>query len=145
MSEHGQDGWMGVTDFIQLLNDLRYLEGRGALRGVAAIVAERTRQIRHGYGAEHDAGHDPGWLAGRASVTANACARSLQNGRTQQVDPVRGLPAAGAMVAAEIDRMLAGPEQAGYRCWTDPGGPGENGYTHHAHGPDQPCPLYGGQ
>jgi hypothetical protein len=108
MSEHGQEGWMSVTEFIQLLNDLRFLEEKNALRGVAAIIEERRRQISHGYGAEHDAGHDPGWLSGSAAVLSNASAQSLQNGRKQPVDPMRGLPQAGAMIAAEIDKMVAG-------------------------------------
>lgn len=37
------------------------------------------------------------------------------------------------------------PETAGYRCWSSPGGPGQNGVIHHTHGPGQPCPLSGGQ
>lgn len=94
-------------------------------RGVGLVAAERARQIeREGWTAEHDAEHDPGELASAgASYALNAaCMLYPLNGTPldepptcwlwdraywKPKDPLRDLVRAGALIAAEIDKLLA--------------------------------------
>lgn len=92
--------------------------------GPGRIVAERIRQVEEeGYGAVHDAEHDKGELI-RAAI-AYAMEGMRPSGRINDVpaevvwpwvsyfkpseDPIRNLEKAGALIAAEIDRLLAEP------------------------------------
>jgi hypothetical protein len=86
--------------------DIAWLEQHGAVAGVAAVVAERRFQIeQRGYDVQHDRDeHDEGWLGWQAGV------KSVLGSYMTQNDPVKAdaLPLfaeAGAMAAAEIDRL----------------------------------------
>lgn len=87
-----------MADYIQIRDDLAYLARHEALEGVAAIIAERRRQLGLGYTAHHDDhDHERGDLTVRAADKATGaltCDRS----------PSRSLAQAGALCAAEIDR-----------------------------------------
>lgn len=88
--------------------NLDYLCEHNAIDGVAAIIAERREQIEHhGYDAAHDrAMHQPGDLSGQGALRAAGSAQSLLHSRNEPLDPRTELPAAGALIAAEIDREL---------------------------------------
>ena len=100
--------------------------------GVDLILAERTRQIKKGWTSEHDDNHEDGSIADAAAcytVAASAGARgadaeeeftaSMLNGYSDSLlswpwdekdwkpsaDPIHNLVKAGALVAAEIDRL----------------------------------------
>jgi hypothetical protein len=100
------------------------------MTGVERIAAERERQVSvEGWTPEHDDAHDGGVLAAAASTyTLLACDmlhdeyRPLQFERKQDLrsregwpfdidwwkpstDPIRNLVKAGALIAAEIDRL----------------------------------------
>jgi hypothetical protein len=98
------------------------------MTGIEAIAAERRRQIeQEGWTAEHDDQHGPGDLAGAGSAYPMSAAASLLSGLTAPIpepppffpfeaedwkprDPRSDLVRAGALIAAEIDRLdrLAG-------------------------------------
>lgn len=83
--------------------------------GAALIAAERQRQIEdEGWTAEHDDAHTGGEMAdaaacyalGRADATINGVYLwPWANGWWRPGDPVRNLVKAGALIAAEIDRL----------------------------------------
>lgn len=95
--------------------------------GIELIAAERERQVSaKGWTAEHDAAHDLGQMAGAGACYAlNACGfanshllNAERHGITHKVrvwpwaehwwkpkDPIRDLVRAGALIAAEIDRL----------------------------------------
>jgi hypothetical protein len=91
------------------------------MNGVEMITAERQRQIyAEGWTPEHDAGHEPEALA-RAAV----CYAVPPDGSRQHIvnvhwpwrrqfwkptpdDRIRELTKAGALIAAEIDRLQGG-------------------------------------
>jgi len=101
-----------------------------ALDGVARIAAERARQISvEGWSAAHDDGHDAEELARAAACYAVGENLPIYRGTLNGVgfedsprvrylwpweeewwklakDPVRNLEKAGALIAAEIDRLL---------------------------------------
>ena len=106
----------------QLLADV---EGRS--EGVERIAAERQRQIdAEGWTPEHDDEHDCGEMVSAAACYAGM-AQALVNGSSivhpevlslwpwdfdwwkPSDDPVRNLEKAGALIAAEIDRLLREP------------------------------------
>lgn len=92
----------------------------GAVNGVGLIAAERTRQIaEEGWTPAHDAEHGYGVLADAARAYALAAvAPGFDHDNPPQAwpwdegwwkpsdDPVRNLVKAGALIAAEIDRLL---------------------------------------
>lgn len=91
--------------------------------GVALIAAERARQIaKEGWTPEHDDTHSHGEMAiSAACYAANGTTAEVTiNGRDafpwgscddkrQKHDRVRQLVIAGALIAAEIDRLRCGP------------------------------------
>ena len=107
-----------------------------ATDGTSLIAAERTRQItEEGWTPEHDAEHRDGALIDAAvsyAIAAEATYYSDSNATFDQFrpgsgnvprdwpwdgewwkpsnDPVRNLVKAGALIAAEIDRLLPAPE-----------------------------------
>jgi hypothetical protein len=98
--------------------------------GVGLIAAERERQIsQEGWSAEHDDLHAEGILAiaaaelavdGYANITPpferDHCGSRAKYGyRGSKPDRVRALTIAGALIAAEIDRLqrVATPEGTG--------------------------------
>jgi len=97
--------------------------------GIERIAAERERQVkREGWSAEHDDGYVSGELAEAAVAYATAEREQMRGveldyleGMTASgyvrypwedgwwkpsADPVRNLEKAGALIAAEIDRLL---------------------------------------
>lgn len=98
--------------------------------GVGLIATERQRQIdAEGYDATHDVQHTDGSLARAAA--AYALQGSSPDLRIQDAaawlwpwnrneynpapDPIRNLVRAGALIAAEIDRLYAAGEEGGPR------------------------------
>ena len=93
------------------------------MNGCELIAAERRRQVEfEGWSAEHDAGHDNGELAVAAAELAvdGTCAVvrehedednwglvHMHGHRGIKPDQVRALTIAGALIAAEIDRVQA--------------------------------------
>lgn len=93
--------------------------------GVALIAVERERQIAdEGYTAEHDDEHLDGELSGAAAAYATHARNQIASGLPLLTatppsnlwrwsadawkpdrDPVRNLMKAGALIAAEIDRL----------------------------------------
>ncbi len=91
--------------------------------GAELISTERARQIfQEGWSAEHDATHNPSELA-QAGISYAAMAATQLKQSTHETcdttnwpwdykwwkptrDPVRNLVKAGALIAAEIDRIL---------------------------------------
>lgn len=93
------------------------------MSGAELITRERYRQIgEEGYNAEHDERLEPGALAMAAAVYIMGACSGMRGGeeRSGEVmicwpfetaaynpkDPLRDLVRAGALVAAEIDRIL---------------------------------------
>lgn len=99
--------------------------------GVARISIERQRQIfEEGWSAQHDWAHDGGELA-----VAAAC-YALAHGDTESTgvpstwpfeaswwkpsdDPIRNLEKAGALIAAEIDRLNSERIKAAQGKWAN--------------------------
>lgn len=100
--------------------------------GITRIVAERKRQIEaEGYDKKHDAAHDGGQLADAAACYADLAGALSRGARVKDLrdlyldgrdapywpfedewfkpseNPIRNLEKAGALIAAEIDRLLA--------------------------------------
>jgi len=91
--------------------------------GIEVIARERERQIRKGFDAEHDNGHD-GFELTRAAMSYAAVVASPDESSPEMCqsrstddwpwedtdwnpsnDPIRNLARAGALIAAEIDRL----------------------------------------
>ena len=88
------------------------------MTGVQLIVAERERQIDvEGWDAEHDDGHSDGELqkAARCYLSRRAGGYFIDHAPSSwpfgfdwwkpSDDPIRNLTKAGALIAAEIDRL----------------------------------------
>lgn len=91
------------------------------MSGSERIAAERQRQIdAEGWSAEHDRSHNEGTLAGAALCYLTWAHGQLQGYTTDSPpydwpwdegwwkpseDPIRNLEKAGALIAAEIDRL----------------------------------------
>lgn len=96
------------------------------MSGVDLIAAERSRQVEvEGFTAEHDDEHFLGELAGAAACYAALASRQAASGLNRaeaqsppcqswrwshewwkpSFDPVHNLVRAGALIAAEIDRL----------------------------------------
>jgi hypothetical protein len=92
--------------------------------GVARIAAERRRQIEvEGWTADHDDDHTEGEMAAAAACYANVTVQYLRGLGIDlppvgfpgawmvarwwkpSTDPIRNLERAGALIAAEIDRL----------------------------------------
>lgn len=92
--------------------------------GIERITAERIRQIvAEGYTAEHDAQHKNGELACAAACYADYASHQMQGKQAHfcgvppilwpwakeswnpSYNPMRNLQKAGALIAAEIDRL----------------------------------------
>lgn len=94
------------------------------MTGIEAIAAERLRQIEaEGYLPSHDEEHDSGELAGAAVAYATLARNQVASGYDLTTappaqlwrwgadawkpspSPIRNLEKAGALIAAEIDRL----------------------------------------
>ena len=89
-------------------------KGTGTMGGTELIAAERERQISdEGWTPEHDDQHTEGQLAKAAACYAVQAAGGAvtkydwpwEGKWWKPGDPVRGLVKAGALIAAEIDRL----------------------------------------
>jgi len=101
------------------------------MTGAERIASERQRQIEaEGWTAEHDATHDTGALT-NAAISYSKAAEAARQGWPMKPwpdqippewpwsedwwkpssDPIRNLEKAGALIAAEIDRLLSQPEE----------------------------------
>ena len=103
------------------------------MNGIERIAAERQRQIdEEGWTVGHDSEHVNGELAGAGAAYANAAAMQSAHYRPNvqvfpvspywgwsiewwkpSADPIRNLEKAGALCAAEIDRLLAARAEGG--------------------------------
>ena len=91
--------------------------------GIELIAAERIRQVEEkGWTLEHDDGHRHGELAKVAATLAVATTDAVvrdEDGygsgdnpwglESKLLDPIRALVVAGALIAAEIDRLQRAP------------------------------------
>lgn len=88
------------------VRDLGWLFDNEALAGVAAVLAERRRQIeRLGWTPEHDDEHADGGLANIAYRCLGEVFENRESGRGDPSDEKRLLRNSGALAAAEIDRL----------------------------------------
>lgn len=99
------------------------------MNGAEQIIAERARQIQmEGYDSAHDDHHDKGDLADAAAAYAKVASAQTrgatidefpadmlicegewpwaENDWKPSVNPVKNLVKAGALIAAEIDRLM---------------------------------------
>jgi hypothetical protein len=88
----------------QAVQDVIWLGKNGAWRGVAAVLAERRRQIELSYDVPHDKGHEPGWLARQACVAAALGSYMAEQDPNPEI-AVDECAKAGALSMAEIDRL----------------------------------------
>jgi hypothetical protein len=93
--------------------------------GAALIATERRRQVeREGWSSEHDAGHKDGDLARAAAAYAMNDERLWpwdgDGFWNPGADDLRRLVKAGALIAAEIDKRLAGAARAAQEPSADP-------------------------
>jgi len=105
-----------VTDPDSVLLARAYLDLTAPLTGAGMIVAERQRQIEsEGWTTEHDDGYYFGQMAEAAKCYIWASRTEHQHLPREwpwphewwkpSTDPVRNLVKAGALIAAEIDRL----------------------------------------
>lgn len=119
-----RDAWVGVGDQLPLTEKgAQMSDVRSHLSGAERIAEERHRQVALGWSREHDSeehGEDGSLV--RAAIMYCACAMPNQSiGLTDlywpwpvnaddygmKADPIRSLEKAGALIAAEIDRLSA--------------------------------------
>jgi hypothetical protein len=96
-----------VTAFSDAYADLDWLAGNGALDGVAEVLRERRRQIAEkGYTSEHDdQEHEDGGLMSMVVMRAAGTVSRAADGRDGPAECERSMAEAGALAAAEIDRL----------------------------------------
>jgi hypothetical protein len=91
-----------------ILDDLDYLHKHGALAGVGEIIRERRRQIEQGHTPERDREQrSHGTLVYMAGGQAERCRYRRLDGLANPADDERAMAQAGALAAAEIDRLNA--------------------------------------
>lgn len=102
------------TDLGIAMDDLVFLRDSGALAGVAEIIRERRRQVEaKGRTLEHDArAHSDGWLVSSARCRLAVLDMETRDGTAGYPEAEEALRKAGALLAAEIDRLnrLVTPE-----------------------------------
>ena len=87
-------------------NDLLELELAGAIGGVRAIVTERLRQVRAGHTVEADR------AGSRDTSLILLAGNKVSHAPTSPDGPLHAYAAAGALLAAEMDR-IDGPVPVG--------------------------------
>jgi len=95
-----------ARDYLAAQEDLVHLANHGALAGVAEVIRERRRQVEKGYTAVHDDAANPD--GGLMSLAEDVLAFAIQDRRDGTASPAgdeEGLREAGALCAAEIDRL----------------------------------------
>lgn len=104
----------GSSEPLDALADLRWLSDHGALAGVHEIIRERRRQVELGYDAYHDDVHEGSELVYMAQARLHDVTFTRSEGTADAGSDEHDLRQAGALAAAEIDRlqrMLAPPEK----------------------------------
>ena len=109
MSAHGQE--LRPEDsaaYREAVTDLRWLTANEAMAGVAEIVRERRRQVEaKGYDAGHDdSEHTDGWLMHEAVRLVQNAGRRVAEGVGGAEDIEEACREAGALLAAEADRLF---------------------------------------
>jgi hypothetical protein len=96
-------------EFEQVYEDISFLLRHGALAGVAEIIRERRRQIEHGFTPQYDS-HTAadGGLAHLVRHWAGEVIGTRRAGVADIGSDDDGLRKAGALAAAEIDRLNRG-------------------------------------
>jgi hypothetical protein len=96
-----------VEEMKAVWSDIAFLHEAGALAGVAEILRERVRQVGQlGYTPEHDdAEHNDGDLASYAQERLARLKHDRFEGTGGYPEDERNLCQAGALAAAEIDRL----------------------------------------
>jgi hypothetical protein len=107
MSAHGQGLHpQDIPAYQEAARDLAYLFEMGALAGVAEVIRERRHQIEQlGYTPERDRRHDNAELIGKAVDRINELGTGIAEGTAGWTDAERTMAQAGALAAAEIDRL----------------------------------------
>jgi hypothetical protein len=110
-------GWLALVvgpepdrdaDLAAAMDDLADLHAAGALAGVAEILRERRRQIEVlNYAVTHDdSEHGDGWLVHFAVSRLQLAGRRVAEGSDGPEEVEEGCRQAGALAAAEIDRLI---------------------------------------
>jgi len=87
-------------------DDLAWLHEHGALAGVAEVIRERRRQIEAiGWTPELDDAQAYGSLATKAATRVNKLRAARRDGTADIGSDEEHLREAGALLAAEIDRL----------------------------------------
>jgi hypothetical protein len=96
------------ADVAVACDDLARLTDFGAMAGVAEIVRERLRQVQDlGHSAEHDdIEHTDGWLMHEAVRLVQNAGRRVAEGVGGAEDIEEACREAGALLAAEADRLF---------------------------------------
>jgi hypothetical protein len=99
--------WLGGTDDLwHAHEDIEWLAERGALAGVAEVIRERRRQVEVlSHPVEHDDARTAGELVFRAVVKLFRVRRTRGEGTADVGSDEDALRKAGALAAAEIDRL----------------------------------------
>jgi hypothetical protein len=88
-------------------DDMYWLAANGAFAGVAEIIRERRRQIEAlRFTPEHDDRHENGWLMHEAALRIISCIGQMLAGVAGYPEIEEALRQAGALSAAEMDRLL---------------------------------------
>lgn len=95
-----------MSAFGDVVRNLAWLDDHEALAGVAEVIRERRRQIEQlGHTAEHDDEHTRGQLLQFARARIAQAAREVHGGTGGYPEQEEALRQAGALYAAEIDRL----------------------------------------
>jgi hypothetical protein len=92
-----------LPQLAEVEEDLVFLFENQCLDGIAAIIAERRRQIEKGYDSLHDDRHGVRELARMSSLRALDGSRVRDYGTTGNT--TEDLRAAGALAAAALDKL----------------------------------------
>lgn len=102
------------SDLFSAVQDLGWLHRNGALGGVHEVIRERRRQVEAlGYTPEGDDSHIGDGLIAMADIRLSDLRAARGDGTADPAGDERELRQAGALLAAEIDRL--------HRMMTPPG------------------------
>ncbi|MCP3921692.1 MAG: hypothetical protein GY714_03815 [Desulfobacterales bacterium] len=101
------DNDLQVSDcvFHDTLENINLLEINN-FQGVHLIFEERKRQIDLGWTKEHDVKEHPYALSGLVKMALQYINKSLHGACCYEEDKIKHLKKAGALIAAEIDRLI---------------------------------------
>lgn len=93
-------------DLVVAMDRLAWLAGKGMLAGVDEIMRERLRQEALGYTVSHDdEQHADAWLVTEAFRRVRVMVHDVAEGIATYPEAEKALREAGALLAAEIDRL----------------------------------------